>query len=148
MSRFSAIIKYWEMSKKQLGDAGERVVQAALHHAGFQCGIKHERKCGDLRVYIPDAGQEIFKVEVKTARRSKNGNFQFVLEKDDKYGATTHTNCDYVILLCVLESGFPVPFVVPCSALRGIKKIELTKNILSYSGKYKPYRREIGRMML
>ena len=148
MTTFSAFIKHWEMTARQLGDAGEKMVRDALNHVGFNARIEHMVNCGDILAHLPDGYGELYAIEVKTSRKGRDGNFAFQLFKKDKYGQTSCKNCDFVILLCVLDSGFVVPFCIPYEKIRGQKKIELSGQILSYSGKYKPYRRQIGRMML
>lgn len=123
------------------GMMGEVLVARALEGSGYQVSISHE--CGDLTVVLPDG--EMLGIEVKLANRCQDGKWRFTLWKQ---GSQDHRNTDFVILLCALKSGDPVPFVVPTSVLRDQNVAVISSFPLSYAGKFAQFRQNMKQLAL
>jgi Holliday junction resolvase-like predicted endonuclease len=116
---------------------GEQVAARLLGQSGYSVSFMQARqKRGDLRV-VELATGEVHYVEVKTARRGKDGKWRFTLYKK---GKTDHRNADFVVLLAILESGRAVPFVIPIVVLEQRKQAVIGKHPESYVGKLAAYR--------
>lgn len=142
MSSQSLIVSQGKLSNNSYhaGVNGEQLAAAMLRKAGYQVEhVAKEEHAGDLRV-IDQATGEVWRVEVKTARRSGHGFWQFLLNKRDKHGVTSCAQSDVTLLLAVLKSGAAVPFVIPCEALAGIQKISVPSHPEDYSGRWAAYR--------
>lgn len=127
-----------DISRSGIGALGERYVGAALEKQGWQVSYQHCNKQGDLRAWNPETG-EIVRIEVKTARRNADGNWCFNLFKK---GKTSVLHADVVILLAVLKSGRPVPFIVPVTAIANRHYIKLSRHPEEYAGQLAQYRRK------
>lgn len=111
-------------SRAMLGRAGELLAQTIIEANGCQCDIEHIKFKGDLRVVTPSGC--VLRVEVKTARQSKRGDWQFNLYKKSRAGI--HTDCtgaDAVLLIAVRPSGMCHLFLVPCLVLFGRSSIKM-----------------------
>lgn len=128
-----------DRNRRGIGAWGENYVAAKFQEAGFKVSFARigERR-GDLRIVDPETG-EIYRVEVKTARRAKDGKWRFTLYKR---GHTDHANSDFVVLLAVLKSGRAVPFVIPSQVLCRQRQAVITSHPENYSGKLAKYRRK------
>jgi hypothetical protein len=119
-------------SRHGLGVAGERIASAALINAGYEVTTL-QRGGTDLRAKNPLTG-ELFKVEVKTARRSKDKKWRFALQTQ----RTSHLKSDVVMLQQILDSGAVYTYVIPAQDL-GNRKL-ITVPSANYSGKWAAYR--------
>lgn len=138
------LINHLSHSHVQVGAAGERLSYILLEQQGYVVSNVHPGECrGDLRVITKHG--EIMKVEVKTARAGKDGRWHFNLRVD---GHSDHRHSDIVILLCVLPSGYVVPFVVPVPAVAGIKQVNISSNPEQYKGKFSRYRQLVSALSL
>lgn len=124
---------------KITGYLGEMVILEALRGNDKYRGLlAKSNKTGDMHVVNKDTG-EYFKVEIKTAKRGKQG-YQFCLRKNDRHGQTNISHADIVILLCVGLSGAFWPFVVPKEVFGRQKKAHI-RNI--ETTKYSEYRQTL-----
>lgn len=126
-----------DRSHTAVGLMGERWLLNQLERVGYSVSLTHpgERR-GDLRVINPNTG-EITLIEVKTARRGKDGKWRFTLVKR---GKTDHRRADYVALLAVTISGLVVPFLVPVAQIEHQRQAVITSYPLDYNGKLSPFR--------
>lgn len=126
-------------SRKGIGVMGEVMAAQLLEKAGYAVSFtQHRQKRGDLRVVAPKTG-EIKRVEVKTARRTTDGKWRFLLWKK---GCTDYRHADVVILLAVLKSGRAVPFVIPVDDLGERAQVAITSHPENYSGRWAQYRQK------
>jgi alkylation response protein AidB-like acyl-CoA dehydrogenase len=128
-----------DRSRRAVGALGERLAAALLEKAGYVVSFTQPgQQRGDLVAIQPGTGEMIF-VEVKTARRGRDGKWRFTLRKR---GCTDHRHADVVILLAVLKSGRPVPFVVPVDTLRHKNHAVITSHPEAYNGRLAVYRQQ------
>lgn len=126
-------------SHNAVGALGERTAWLLFEKAGYAVNRAGAHR-GDLRVIRPDTG-EFANVEVKTARRCKDGKWRFTLIVGKNGEKTDHRDADYVLLLPVLSSGQAVPFLIPVDVLANQRQAVITSDPLRYSGKLAAYRR-------
>lgn len=128
-----------------IGVAGEVLVARTLEGMDFQVTVSHYR--GDLTVVTPD-GQIVY-IEVKTARRAKDGVYRFTLWKRwQGRQCADHHRSDVVILLCVLKTGDAIPFVVPTPVLGNRHSVGITSFPADYRGWLVPYRQTLRTLSL
>lgn len=122
-----------DIHRRTLGFAGEMTAARLLTEAGYRVTRSHRHE-GDLKAQNPYTG-ELFRVEVKTAMRGRDGKWRFLLFKNSRFGMTDYRHSDVVLLLTVIESFQVVPFVVPVAAL-GFRRVQLavTSHPLRYAG--------------
>lgn len=117
-----------------LGRLGEFTVWNALECAGYT--VRRARMFqGDLRCVSPDG--EIYYVEVKTARRGRDGKWRARLYKR---GCTDHRHADLVVLLAVVGVR-AVPFVIPVRDLPG-RQCVITSDPERYAGRLAAFRQD------
>lgn len=137
--------RHLSQSRSAVGVAGEILVARALEAQGHRVSIAHDR--GDLSVFLPDG--QILGIEVKSARRNKQGKYQFTLWKHwQGRQCADHHNADVVILLCVLRTGDAVPFVVPVETLGTRHTVAITSFPTDYNGWLVTYRQTIRQLHL
>lgn len=124
-----------------LGSAGENLVSLALQANGYT--VKTAYEMGDL--YVVDKEGTVYYVEVKTARKASDKKWRFTLYK--KY-QQDHRYSDFVVLVCVLKTGFAVPFVIPTSFVRDIHACAITSFPDTYQGKFAQFRQSIRTLRL
>lgn len=124
-----------------IGATGENVIARAFEARGYSVRTAYEN--GDLHVITP-AG-ELNYVEVKTARRGKDGKWRFTLYKKN---SQDHRYSDYVVLLCVMKSGFSVPFVIPTRFILDRHAIAITSYPQTYSGRFAQFRQSLKTLRL
>src|SRR5688572_14656610 len=91
-----------QRSRRSIGVMGERAAAALLEASNYQVSFTRiGEKRGDLRAINAATGQ-VHYIEVKTARRCKDGKWRFTLFLTNKID---HRHADTVMLLAVLESG-------------------------------------------
>lgn len=131
-----------------LGRIGEMFVKVALEANGYLADILPERGAGDIRAVAPDG--QVVRVEVKTARLSKCGYFQFILKKKYKNGTfkTDCSNCDVVICLCVFPSKRVEIYVIPYSEVRNLTIVKIPKNIDISKSIWRKYRQRLQTLTL
>lgn len=123
-------------SRNGIGAWGEKWAAAALEQSGYVVStIGRGEKRGDLSAITPDG--ELFKIEVKTARRGKGGVWQWSIIKP---GHTDAGDSDVLILLAVLRSGGVVAFAMPVWAVGRVKKLQIKNHPESYGGWFAKYR--------
>lgn len=128
-----------EATHTALGVCGELLVSRCLCEQGYRQLQSHKR--GDLT--MADRDGVIVNIEVKTARLDKHGRFQFCIRKP---GHTDAQNSHWTVLLAVLTSGKPVPFVVPSVELQA--KCVAIGVPGKYAGRLAKYRQHIDSLSL
>jgi hypothetical protein len=128
-----------------VGKAGELIIARALETAGYAVSITHQR--GDLTVV--DQHGEIFYVEVKTARKGKDGKWRFTLYKHwQGRTCTNHAFTDFVVLVCVMKTGDCVPFVIPTPELLDKRQAVITSYPMDYQGRLAQFRQSLRKLTL
>lgn len=120
-----------------LGAYGEFIARNFLEEHGYNVQSPDGTKHGDL-IATGDDGQAL-KIEVKTARESSRGRWDYQLFKSDRHGSTNHLNSDIVLLLAVTKATI-FYYVIPSRKLRKKSKIAITSHPLSYTGQLAQYR--------
>jgi len=126
---------------QEIGVLGEWIAMRWLIACGYLVEAAHSF---DLTAGSPDTKQ-VHKIEVKTARMSADGTYQFVLFK---LGHTDHQRADYIVLLCLTPDGEVVPFVIPASATALMTKITIPTDPRTYRGQWQLYRQQTGMLVL
>lgn len=136
------------MSRAMFGQSGEQWAYAEFERAGYLVSRPEPgTQRGDLRVVDTDTG-EIWRVEVKSARRDTQGNWQACLKRQIKARVCTDSaHSHFVLLLCFPRIGAPIPFLIPTDALLGMKQISIASDPRSYAGKWSIYRQLDGLRM-
>lgn len=130
---------------REIGAVGERWLKEALTKQGYRVAYAAQgEKRGDLSVVDVITG-EVRKIEVKTARRCKDGKWRFTLVKD---GHTDHQHADMVALLAVMDSGRIVPFVMPVEVVSNQRQAVITSHPERYQGKLARWRVEGQQIVL
>jgi hypothetical protein len=126
---------------QQLGLAGELLVMDMLTANGYLVEVAHgyDLTAGSTETH------EIKKVEVKTARMSADGSYQFVLAKE---GHTDHRRAEWLVLLCVTPDGEIFTYVVPVSAAMLQTKITIPTDPRKYRGHWQMYRQSAPGMLV
>lgn len=124
-----------------IGTAGENMVAKAFEESGYHVRTAYSN--GDLHV-INKSG-ELFYVEVKTSRKGVDGRWRFTLFKK---GSQTHHYANFVVLLCVMKSGFSIPFVIPIEHCRDVNSITIPTYPGHYQGKYATFRQSLKKLRL
>ena len=119
---------------KITGYLGELLVMEALIYSDWKAYQPKARKIGDIIATNKDTG-ECLKIEVKTARQSKAGRWQFLLYKNDEHGQTDCSYSDVVVLVCISKAGLIFSFILPASEITS-NKVSISSHPLEYSGKY------------
>jgi hypothetical protein len=119
-------------SPYQLGVLGELIAVDWLTNTGYL--VERARGC-DL-IAGDTVPKDMYRVEVKTARMSADGTYQFVLFKRDH---TDHKLSEFVVMLCVCPDGYIVAFVVPVSALLLVTKVTIPTDPRAYRGRFARY---------
>lgn len=133
-AKYIPIVREWIQTATpyQLGVLGELIAVDWLTNTGY---LAERGKPCDLIVGDTWA-KGIYKVEVKTARMSADGTYQFTLFKRDH---TDHKIAEFVIMLCVCPDGYIAGFVVPLSALMLVNKVTIPTDPRTYSGRFAQY---------
>lgn len=130
-----------DRGRKAIGLMGELIAKRLFESACYSVVTPQPKQHrGDLVVTDTFTG-EMLKIEVKTARRGKDGKWRFTLWKKNH---TDHRDADYVVLLPVLKSGRVVPFVIPVSELENQKQAVITSHPENYAGRLSVYRRSVS----
>lgn len=128
-----------DRSRRGIGALGEKTAAHLLKQSGYVvsfCQVGQKR--GDLRAVSTATGQ-VHQVEVKTARRGKDGKWRFTLYLA---GKTDHRHADVLMLLAVLESGNIITFVVPVAQITDKHHAVITSHPATYAGKLAAYRQQ------
>jgi hypothetical protein len=129
----------------EVGKGGELMIARALEAVGYAVSLAHT--FGDLTVV--DKHGEIFYVEVKTARRGRDGKWRFTLYKRwQGRVCTNHVYTDFVVLVCALKTGDCIPFVVPTSELLDKHQAVITSYPTDYKGRLAHFRQNLRKMTL
>ncbi len=132
--------KLVDASHTVLGLLGEHLAALRFRAAGYHVtAAERGRKVGDLRVADKSSG-EFWRVEVKTARatRDRSGRkWRFVLWKRDH---TSHKNTDYVLLIAYDEK--PIFFLIPSRAVHSQNAVVISSRPGRYNGRFAKYRAE------
>ena len=132
--------KLSDRSHLAVGALGEVWASKVLQQAGYDVStVGHQHRRGDLLAISRTTG-ETWQVEVKTARRGKDGCWRWNLVKDDRHGHTDVNDADVLLLLAVEASGSPVVFVVPVAAVAGKQTVGIRGNARTYAGYLAAYR--------
>lgn len=100
-------------SKKALGTFGELTTWRALEAAGYRVVNGQVVRGGDLQVV--DSNGVLVRVEVKTARRARDGKWSWNLVRVlQERTCTDYRHADVLVMLAVLDDNHVVAFVVPC----------------------------------
>jgi hypothetical protein len=131
-------------SCQAIGMMGEQIVYHMLASAGYIVSNTHPgEQRADLRVITPHG--EVLRVEVKTARKACDGKWHFTLRKK---GKTDHSHSDVVILLCVMLTGFCVPFVIPTARIVHQQQACINSDPYRYKGKFARFRQPLHKLSL
>lgn len=130
-----------------VGTVGEHYAKILLEAHGYLVDIDHQPKRGDLRVITPDG--DILRVEVKTARPSKRGYFEYNLAKwRNGKQSTCSSGCDVLILLGVNRAGLVEIYVLPQKAAANINVIKIPANCIASRSTWRQYRQWSGNVSL
>lgn len=138
---FPALVSHMANTRMAVGWAGEVMLAQQLERLGY--GVSTNHKHGDLEVFFDD-GRSVY-IEVKTARKCKDGKWRFTLWKAH---SQDHRTADYVALLCVLKTGQIVPFIIPINVVYYQKQAVITSYPTRYAGKLSPYRQTMATLNL
>ena len=132
--KYIPIIQEWiqTASSYHLGILGELIAVDWLTNTGYL--VERARGC-DL-VAGDTVSKTVYKVEVKTARMSTDGTYQFCLFKRDH---TDHKLSEFVVMLCICPDGYIVAFVVPVAVLLMISKVTIPTDPRTYRGRFARY---------
>ena len=136
------------MSRHVFGNAGEAWAYAEFERAGYQVArVRQGDQRGDLRVVDMESG-EVWRIEVKSARRDKRGHWQVCLKRQIKARVCTDSaHSDYVLLLLFPKVGAPTPFLIPVAATHGARQIHIASDPRLYAGKWSAFRQLRGLKM-
>jgi hypothetical protein len=125
------------LNNRQIGGIGEIWLSEALKNQGYEVtpGIQGQKR-GDLLAIDPQSG-EMTRIEVKTARKCKDGKWRFTLAKK---GHTDHRHADKVALLAVLKTGDVVVFMIPVEEISRQQQAVITSHPERYNGKLAQWR--------
>lgn len=143
LSKWLAVLTMQGSTCRAVGAVGEKIAAHLLERSGYFIRVPDRRHAGDLHAIIPDTGQ-LVKIEVKTARRSKDKKWRFTLFKR---GHTDARHSDVVMLLAASPAGFVTSFLVPAYFFAGQRQAVITSNPLHYAGKLAQFRQQ-GRLVL
>lgn len=153
LSQFAQQIAFIEcdvslMSRGEIGNAGEAWAYAEFERAGYAVARTNRGdQRGDLRVLDTDTG-EVWRVEVKSARRTKGKHWEVCLRRQIKARVCTDiSHSDMVLILAFPRIGAPVPFLIPVDALRGMSRLSIASDPRTYAGKWAKFRRLDGLRM-
>jgi Holliday junction resolvase-like predicted endonuclease len=139
------MISLADTRRRAVGAAGELFVKALLERHGYIVKPTDHNSCqGDL-IAIDSRTGEIWKIEVKTSRKNKDGKWRFKLYKA---GHTDHKNADIVFLVAVMPSGRCVCFVVPVEILANQRQAVITSHPDQYAGKLSVFRQPFNAINL
>lgn len=139
------ILALAKRTHREIGAVGERWLAEALERQGYRVAYTGAgEKRGDL-VVVDVVSGEVRKIEVKTARRAKDGKWRFTLVKE---GCTSHLHADLVALLAVTESGRVIPFIMPVEAVQQQRQAVITSHPERYAGKLARWRMESQQIVL
>jgi len=126
-----------------VGYGGESIAIGAFQHIGWKAQHSRSKKCGDVEVFTPKGAK--MTIEVKTARVSKDGTYQFCLQKVNAQGKvkTCASDSDYLMLIAITKVDNVYCWLIPAFLVAGLKKITLQASALSGEGKYGAYRQKI-----
>lgn len=130
-----------DCTPQELGAYGEIVALDWLTETGYLA--EHAKGC-DLIVGDPFTNK-VRKVEVKAARMSENGSYEFTLFKRDH---TDHKHSEFVVLLCFCPDGAILPFVIPVTAILLVNKITIPTDPRTYTGRFAQYMNLSGTLSL
>lgn len=136
---------HMSQSRGAIGMAGELLLARCLEQRGYSVNTDHRR--GDLKVILPSG--EILGIEVKTARKNKDGDYHFTLYKHWQGRLCTDArHADIVALLCIMKTGDAVPFILPVTAAGDRKAVAICGYPMSYKGWLAPYRQTLRSLQL
>lgn len=121
----------------QRGSVGEDIARLLLTNNGYKVRKPKKNFMGDLQATDKATGQ-LSRIEVKVSVKGKYG-YNWQLHKDDKYGKTSHTNADYILLLAIDSVNNLFAYLVPVAKVSSIKKIRIASHPMKYNGKYNQY---------
>lgn len=133
---FRLAVSIADQTHNTVGLRGEIYAQRLLEASGYQTSTPAERHTGDIRA-VDTATGEVFKVEVKTARRGRDGLYQFCLRRGRK---TNVADADWLLMLAISPAGLVTRFLMPASAVDGLCKFAIRGAPEGYSGRFAPYR--------
>lgn len=121
-----------QKTAQRIGKQGELYAKRKIERLGADVLYTADLDVGyDLLV------NDTLKIEIKTARKNKRGQYQFCLNKLD------HANvnkADILILQCVVDLGYIVSYTLPVSELGGRNQITLPGNLEIYNGFFAEYK--------
>jgi hypothetical protein len=127
-----------DIKPQSLGVHGEHFARLLLEQSGYHAVITRRDEPGDLRATHPDLGLT-WVIEVKTARRGRDGYYRFTLWK---LGKTNHHDSDLIILLAVTPGAIIVPFIIPAQAVAQ-HHIVIPSDPAAYAGCYARFRQPV-----
>lgn len=125
---------YATASRVAVGTIGELWARNQIQDIDLKC-VNGDRYYGDLKAVHPGTG-EIANIEVKTARRGKDGKWRFTLRKR---GHTDHRQTDFLILIALTVSA-TIAFIIPTAKLVAKNHAVITSHPKQYTGRLAEYR--------
>lgn len=137
---------------KSIGTYGEMIAHSFIEEAGYFVQKPAAKKQGDLLAIHPIVGRptrievKLARAKLRTLRGCKNETlyFNFCLKRDGvKNKRNLMTDCaysDYVLLICLLPSGYTVKFLIPVRELNGQKSITIYGHPDDYDKSFAKYR--------
>lgn len=120
-------------SNTALGDYGEQIAATLLRRLGYKVRI-HRHAGYDLTATNRLTGQ-VFKIEVKTARKHSDNKWRFTAIKNGH----THSKHSDIIICLQFEYGCFTPYIIPVSDVANKPSICITSSAVKYAGKYRQY---------
>lgn len=123
------------------GLSGEQLLANALVASGYNVEFTKHRKQGDLLAF--DSKGNVFRVEVKTSRRNKDGRWKYCLRKRDGFGGTNIDHADFVALIQVCKLSVEL-LIVPSEEFAGnLTHFSVRTRFTLYRGKFGKFRQNL-----
>lgn len=126
-------LRLLDCNRRQIGTFGELLARELLLGNGYL--VETGRGC-DLVAGNPHTGQ-VYRIEVKTSRRCKDGKWRFTLYKKSH---TDHRKSDVVILMCISDVGIAIPFIIPVTELQNQRQCVICSDPFKYRGRLAAFR--------
>ncbi len=129
------------------GPLGEVIVAHLLQHKGYRVRVANHQAHGyHLKVVRGDEAP--LKIAIYTAQIAQNIRGRNIWKFHVRHSPAEKTYFDVAILLCLLEPGKVVPFVVPSSEFESMSHIAITTDPWTYKGRFARYRQSLYQLNL
>lgn len=123
---------YYHGTISQFGYYGEKMLRDHFTSLGYM--VSHRKHMGDLILTHPITG-EIKKIEVKSARKGKDGKYRATLIKT---GCTDVRDSDVLILLVAKKVDDTDIYIIPVKDIFNRRHIVITSD--NYHGRFAQYK--------